>query len=249
MYSEIKLLVIDANPQEICGAIARIPDFECCVTGVATTYYEAVMQLNSRNYDVVLLDVSFGGNGSSAELGKMINREFARPFVFMSAENDAQHAAYMAVDIYPSAYLSKPLNTIAVMVTLQNIMRSQVLLGGRNGLVAVDQPAHCFVKIGDKYKKIDWKDIVYMRSENRYTCIFNAADKKEYPIRSTLIKTLQDIVPRHMHHEFLQINRAEAVQLSYITEFSGDEVKTLYNTMHLSEGFGKQLRSKVLFLA
>lgn len=95
---------------------------------------------------------------------------------------------------------------------------------------------------------MDWNDVVYMRSEKGYTSLFNASDEKEYLIRGTLIKTLQDIVPSHMRTEFVQINRGEAVNLTHITEFSGDIVKTQFNSMYLSESYSKLLKGRVIFL-
>lgn len=104
---------------------------------------------------------------------------------------------------------------------------------------------YIFVRCGDVYKKVAWKDVVYLRSEQHYTCLYNAGDKQEYLIRASLQKTMQGVMPASVRANFVQINRAEAVQLSYITEFSINEVKTICRTMVLSEGFGRQLRARI----
>lgn len=111
----------------------------------------------------------------------------------------------------------------------------------------VNEP-HFFIKLGEKYRRLNWSDVAYMRADGKYTCIFNTSDEREYPIRSTLTRTLNDIVPLPYRGEFVQINRAEAVHLAHITEFCGQEVKTRYNTMHLSDMYSKLLRESVTCL-
>lgn len=113
--------------------------------------------------------------------------------------------------------------------------------GGNNN----EELLYIFVRCGDVYKKVAWKDVVYLRSEQHYTCLYNACDKQEYLIRASLQRTMQTVMPASVRANFVQINRAEAVQLSYITEFSINEVKTICRTMALSEGFGRQLKARI----
>jgi DNA-binding LytR/AlgR family response regulator len=248
MYENTKLLIIDPDPREVCKIIAEITAVDCFVTGIATTPKEARSQLNARQHDLVLLDSSFVAGDSFFDLDSVLGSECTCPVILFAGATALKPLSRSMAHI-PSACVTRPISTPVFTTILQQVLKMRNRQRERDHVHAVAQPSPCFIKIGDRYKKIDWKDIVYLRSESRYTSIFNAADKKEYLIRSTLIKTLEEVIPGYMNSEFLQVNRAEAVQLSHITEFSCDEVKTLYNTMHLSEGFGKQLRSKVMFLA
>lgn len=106
-----------------------------------------------------------------------------------------------------------------------------------------------FVRLGETYKRVAWKDVVYLRSEQHYTCLYNAADRKEYLIRASLSKTLHNIMPAAYRALFAQINRAEAVQLSYITEFCCTELQTAYGKMMLSEGYYRELKAKIICIA
>jgi DNA-binding LytR/AlgR family response regulator len=99
-----------------------------------------------------------------------------------------------------------------------------------------------FAKLGNKYKKINWCDVVYLRSEKNYTCIYHAPDKTEYFIRSTLPKTMSYIIPEFMRKNFFQVNRSEVVQISFISEFSGEEVKTVFGRFSISENRIKELK-------
>jgi hypothetical protein len=44
---------------------------------------------------------------------------------------------------------------------------------------------------------------------------------------------------------FVQVNRSEVVQFSFIQEVMADEVKTLYRTFPVSEGLNKELRKRM----
>lgn len=248
MHENTRLLIIDPDPREVCNIISQTTDVDCFISGIATGLKEAKSLLNARQHDVVLLDASFVGGDVVFDLDTVLGIECSCP-VILFAGADALKPISRSLAHVPSACITRPVSSTVFTTILQQVLKMRNRLREKEHQHTVSPALPCFVKIGDRYKKIDWRDIVYLRSESRYTCIFNAADKKEYLIRSTLIKTLEEIIPGYMNSLFLQVNRAEAVQLSHITEFSCDEVKTLYNTMHLSEGFGKQLRSKVLFLA
>lgn len=248
MFENTRLLIIDPDPREVCNIIAQTTDVDCFISGIATGLKEAKSLLNARQHDLVLLDASFVRGGVVFDLDTVLGTECSCP-VILFAGADALKPISRSLSHIPSACVTRPVSIPVFTTILQQVLKMRNRLREKEHLHTVAHASPCFIKIGDRYKKIDWRDIVYLRSESRYTCIFNAADKKEYLIRSTLVKTLEEVIPGYMNSAFLQVNRAEAVQLSHITEFSCDEVKTLYNTMHLSEGFGKQLRSKVLFLA
>ncbi len=248
MHENTRLLIIDPDPREVCNIIAQITDVDCFISGIATGLREAQSLLNALQHDLVLLDASFVRGDTVFDLDTVLGIECSCPVILFAGE-DALKPLSRSVAHIPSACVTRPISPAVFASILKQVLKIQRRPKEKVHVHHTAQPSPCFVKIGDRYKKIDWRDVVYLRSESRYTCIFNAADKKEYLIRSTLVKTLEEVVPGYMNSAFLQVNRAEAVQLSHITEFSFDEVKTLYNTMHLSEGFGKQLRSKVIFLA
>ena len=245
MQSKIKVLLIDDDPTVVTYIQNTIQKQGCTVTGTARNYDTAIMELNNFDCDVVLLDIGLKGRKTGLELGKVIYNNYRKPYIFLTSDQD-NSILTQAIDAMPSGYVAKPFNPIALMVTLHAAMRyySGLSMGGAEK----EFKSSFFIKMGGRFKRMDWKEIVYLRSEKRHTYIFNAGDKREYPIRSTLIKTLKDIVPQQLHTEFIQINRAEAVQISHITELFGDEIKTHYNTMYVSDGYSKQLKSKATFL-
>ena len=104
---------------------------------------------------------------------------------------------------------------------------------------------HFFVKQGDKYKKIFWKDVIALSSEKNYTGILNSVDGSTSYVRSTLPKTLRYLIPIGLQKDFVQINRSEVIHLHYIKELLKDEVRTAHKTFTVTESHLKELREKL----
>jgi hypothetical protein len=87
--------------------------------------------------------------------------------------------------------------------------------------------------------------VVSLSSEKNYTGLLSCSDGATYFIRSTLPKTLRFQVPASLQKNFVQVNRSEVVQVSFIDEFSKNEVRTAYKTFTVTEGYQKELREKL----
>ena len=244
MQEAISVLLIEDEALWAQSISANLEEFGFSVAGVATDFESAVAALNKQNYDVVLLDIHLNGRESGIELGRMIYSFYHKPFIFVTASYDAQ-TAQAAVSARPSAYLTKPVHPASLFVTIQTALQNfsaQQVAPPSGGPLLNDS---FFVKQGDKYKKIFWKDVVFLRSEKNYTGVFNAADGAMAVIRSTLPKTLRFLVPSALQDGFVQINRSEVVQVRYILELEKDEVKTAFKSFTVTESFQKGLKEKL----
>ncbi len=249
VQDEIRVLLIE--DEEIWATIiaANLNDFGYTVAGSANTFETAVSLLNSCEYDIVLQDINIQGRNSGIELGKMIRNLYHKPFIFITASFD-KHTTQDAIQAGPSAYLTKPVNPTSLLIAIQNALNyfnNQVVASAMP--VRDEEKTFFFVKQGNRHKKIDWKDVVYLRSEKNYTCIFNAQDKTEYFIRSTLPKTLSYIIPDILQSNFVQVNRSEVMQLSFITEITGDEVVTRFGNFGVSEAHIKELKKHLRLIS
>lgn len=249
MQHDISILIIEDDAMWSQSLKNNLIDFGFTVVGTPNSFETAVTALNGLNYDIALLDINLNNRNEGIELGKMLSNLYHKPFIFITGSFD-QHTMHQAVEAKPSAYLTKPVNPVSLYVTIQSALNNF-----SNKTVAVAaKPADTevesfFVKLGDKYKKISWKDVVYLTSDKNYTVIFNAADKKEYYIRSSMNRTLQYIVPKHLQSKFIQVNRSETVQLPFITELMADEVYTQYKAFTVSENYIKELKKQLNIIA
>lgn len=246
MQEEIEILIIEDEELWSQSLSANLNDFGYSVTGIADNFEDAVVALNQKNYDIVLLDININGRNSGLELGRMIHTLYQKPFIFITASHGS-HTLDQAVASHPSAYLSKPVNPASLVITIQSAINNFDNKTSALETVPEEDYQFFFVKQGNKYKKINWKDVVCLRSEKKYTSILNAADKTEYFIRSTLPRTLQYIIPKQFRDKFIQVNRAEVLQSGFIQGVNGDEVETAHGVFAMTDSYSKDLR-KVLNL-
>jgi DNA-binding LytR/AlgR family response regulator len=243
MEHTISVLIVE--DEEIwLESISRILDgFGYKVAGMVSSVADALTAFSSLDYDLILMDIHLDGNNSGIELGKIVNKLYHKPFIFVTASSG--HMMLEAADTHPSAYLTKPINASSLFIAIQNAInnfhndRPAQSVNENNDLTSF------FVKQGSRYKKIDWKDIAYLSAGKNYTSVFNAPDKTDYYIRSSLQKILQQIIPKQLQKHFIQVNRAEAVQLSFIEEFVNGDVKTPFKSFPVSEAFNKELRTRL----
>lgn len=221
-----------------------LSDFGFSVAATVNTVQDALEAFATCDYDIILMDIHLNGKSSGIELGKIVKKLYNKPFIFITASKE--HSVKEAADAQPSAYLPKPINPSSLFIAIQNAINNF------SNNQTVTQPkdedesfSSFFIKQGNRYKKIDWKDVAFVSAGKNYVGVYNSADKSEYYIRSSLQKTLQHIIPRHLQKQFLQVNRSEAVQLSYISEVANDEVKTAFKNFQLSESFSKELRQRL----
>lgn len=233
---EIRVLVIEDEPSWSTIISASLSSFGYTVSGIADNYTSAIHLLNTAIYDVVLLDVSLDGQNSGIELGKLLHQQHHKPFVYITG-NVSTHTTAQILQTHPAAYLLKPIQPTALVTAVQSALRNE-----SNATATRSDDDMLFVKQGNRYKRIDWKNVVYLSSDKKYTAIYNSADKTEYYIRSSLSNTLSYIIPPHLRSNFVQVNRADAVGISYVHEMKGNEVITGYKTFQLTEAYIAQVR-------
>lgn len=220
-----------------------LADFGFEIAAVASTVEEALPALNAMNYDIVLLDIHLNGANSGIELAKLLHTHYHKPFIFVTSSLNS-HSLQDAITANPSAYLIKPINPASLFVTIHSAIHNFTQQQTATATVENNYDSF-FIKQGNKYKKIDWKDVICLISEKNYTRVFTSRDNSEYLIRSSLQKAMQYIIPASMRSKFAQVNRAEIVQLSYVEELAGDVLTAGNKTFYITEAYHKDLKKSL----
>lgn len=242
-HDDIKIIVVEDEAIWMQSIVMNLNEFGFTVVGKATSFDEAMPLLASTPFDIALLDINLQKRNSGIEIGKIISMMYNKPFIFITSSFDKE-SIDAAIVARPSAYLAKPVVPASLFVAIQNAINNfHETAGSEPPKEQITNAPFFFVKNGTRYKKIFWKDVVYLRSEKNYTSIFNSVDQTEYMVRSTLAKTMQFIIPAELQSGFLQINRSEALQQSYIQEFSGETVRTMFRSFSVTDGFIKNLKN------
>ena len=242
MTEEIKILIVEDEVMWSKTISNILNDFGYTIAGVAGDFETAITMLNTADYDIVLQDIHMNGKTSGLEIGKMISSVYKKPFIFITSSTESDILA-AAVSAGPSAYLTKPVHRASLIATVQSAINNfSNRVSPAFSATTPDDNDIFFVKQGAKYKKLNWANIVYLRSDKNYTIVFNAPDKTDYFIRSSLAKTMSFIIPEYLHKSFVQINKAEAVQIPFILELSAYELKTAFKTLTVSDVYMSDLK-------
>lgn len=248
MQETIKVIIVEDEEIWLKSLELHLTDLGIDLIGTASDSDTALSLLANEAYDIALLDINLNGKNTGIELGKMVQNVYKKPFIFITGSHDS-HTLNQAVLAKPSAYLLKPANKISLLVAIQNAIQNH-----QHNILPTPSKSNevndfVFVKAGKKYKKINWNEVLSLTSEGNYTKLFSAVDGKEYFIRSTIPNTLKYYIPESIKQKFIQLNRAEMVNIDYIQEVSADFVVTKFNKIAFSESNGKELKKRLNILS
>lgn len=77
------------------------------VSGTATSYSQAIRDLDPAKADLLLLDIQLEGEKTGIDLAHYINQYLSIPFIFQSSETDIA-VLEQAINTYPLDFLIKP---------------------------------------------------------------------------------------------------------------------------------------------
>jgi len=244
MQERISVLVVE--DEEIWAAQLQLSleSLGFTVAAIYDTVTGAMSNIASVHFDIALLDIHIDGKNLGIELGKIIHDIYHKPFIFITGSTD-WHTAQEALTAKPSAYLVKPVNHTSLFVAIQTAIdnfsqqKTAVL---ENQVTRYDS---FFVKTGNRYKKIEWANVIALSSDGRYTKVILDSHSEEYLIGNSLSKTLDHILPGKIKDLFVQINRSETINIKHIDELNGSCIKTRQKSFCVTENYIRQLKEKL----
>jgi DNA-binding LytR/AlgR family response regulator len=243
MQSDISVLVIEDEETWSHQITYDLKQFGFTVAGCVDTVEDALPAITANNFDIALLDINLNGKNSGIALGKLISQTFKKPFIFITGSVNDETITEAAAAL-PSAFLTKPFNPASLFISIQGAIHH--FSAGQNAVSTQNDQElpSFFVKLGNKYTRVDWRDVVCLRSDKNYTSIITS-DNNSYLIRSTLQKTLQYILPVTLKNNFVQINRGDVINKWLIKEVVNDEAVTEHQAFNITEAYLKNLKAQL----
>jgi DNA-binding LytR/AlgR family response regulator len=243
MQSDISVLIIEDEETWMQKIKHVLNQFGYKIAGTAGNLDDALAAIRANNFDIALLDINLHGKNSGIELGKLISGMLKKPFIFItSSVHDGiinETAAAM-----PSAFLTKPFNPASLYISIQSALHHFSAGQPTETPKATASADSFFVKLGNKYVRVEWQNVVYLRSETNHTSIVTN-DGGNYMVRSSLQKTLQFIIPDALKTSFVQINRAEVLHIKYLEKIADNEAVTARQSFSISDVYIKNLKQQL----
>lgn len=163
---------------------------------------EALLQMETFQPNIILMDININGEKSGIELVKRKNEQAS--VIYITGQHDLMlmNAAFKT---NPEAYLTKPIN--------RNDLIAAIRL-----LIFKNKVNYITIKDGYKEVRVQLDDILFVKSENNYIDI--QLETVKYTVRHSLdafIKTVQS-------DDFVRIHRSYLVNRSKITAKSSNSV-------------------------
>ncbi|WP_375324087.1 LytR/AlgR family response regulator transcription factor [Flagellimonas sp. GZD32] len=225
--NKVKLLIVEDEiilAQDIAN---RLTDLNYHIVGVVGTAKGALDFISeNRDIDLILLDIILKGDLDGIELGRMINRTYQIPFIFLTSHADT-HIVNRAKSVLPYAYILKPFNdrqvSVAIELALMNFSKKTPLSkitshpGFSNTENEVMQMKDClFLKKDHHFERVPLREILFLEADSNYCTIHTKTARFVY---SVVLKKVEAILPVN---RFLRTHRSYVVNINSVNGFEGN---------------------------
>ncbi|TDO23358.1 LytR/AlgR family response regulator transcription factor [Pedobacter duraquae] len=222
----IRTLIVDderAARQELRRLLASFPEF--FIIGEAKNADEALTMINQEKPDLLLLDIQMPGK-SGFELLEELN---STPQVIFVTAFDKY--ALKAFEVSALDYLMKPVRTERFAKAI-----AQVLMKFNT-----DSTKQFFLKDGNKYHFITWSNVHLIESMDNYAKLHTG--NQIICIKKSLTLLEKELDPQL----FFRINRAQIINLQFVTQIKTNAAGRLLISSNNGELFEASDRQTVRF--
>lgn len=185
------------------------------VTGIATTYKDAVRMLSFRDPDLALIDIKIKGDKDGIMLAGWIRQRYNIAIVFLTSHAN-EETIERAKKFNPEGYLMKPFRKkelyAAIEVALSHFASHHTVPedeAHKAGETIVSRN-EIFIKAENTYIKIHQSDILWIQAFGNYLVLHCTGEK--HTVRSTFREMLEKLPGE----QFLKVHRSHAVNLEQI---------------------------------
>jgi DNA-binding LytR/AlgR family response regulator len=217
--SKFKIIVVE-DEALIADNIADI--LESCgyeIPAVCGKAEAALMEIEVKKPDLVLLDINLNGNLDGIDLAHEINKRFKIPFIFLTSNSDGK-TIDRAKLTSPAGFIVKPFNKADLQSSIEIAIykKNQKQLESETTNTNAKSSTFFFVKEKQSFIKVEYTNILYAEACDNYTIIYTKTGKH---IVSQTLKVIED---RLVEYGFFRVHRTYLVNLNSIDRI---DVKSL----------------------
>jgi DNA-binding LytR/AlgR family response regulator len=219
MEKAISILIVEDNVLIADDMQMILEDMGYNVVANVTSYEKAVVALEENTIDLALLDIQLATEKSGIDIGKHIRDNYDIPFVFVTSNSDKE-TLNQAKEVKPNGYLVKPFEEkdlyTTIEITMSNFEESETKVESKKNKSVLKKSI--FVKDSHLYRKIIFKDILYIKSDNVYIEIYTTG--KTYVVRSTL----KDFLKKLPQDDFLRTSKSYIINIRHVQAMNSRDV-------------------------
>lgn len=210
--SQVKVLIVEDEILIADNIADTLTDLGYCVFEPASSYNEAIESIESEKPDIAILDIQMPGKRNGVDLAMTINENYHFPFIFLTSNSD-KLTLEQAKKVEPLAYLVKPFNRkelyTSIELALYNYSKRREKVLDQDNLIIKNA---LFIKQNKTFVRLDFEQILYLRSDHIYLDI-HTLDGKKYTVRGSL----NDYINK-LDLSFFRSHRSCIVNLQHLAE-------------------------------
>jgi len=219
MSKSINILIVEDNVLIADDMQMILEDMGYTVAANVTSYEKAVEALTEHTIDLALLDIQLATEKSGIDVGEYIREKFDIPFVFVTSNSDKE-TVNQAKEVKPNGYLVKPFEEKDLFTTIEITMSNFQESGSESDTSSSKKilKKSIFVKDSHLYRKIIFKDILYIKSDNVYIEIYTTG--KTYVVRSTL----KDFLTKLPKNDFHRTSKSYIINVKHVQALNSRDI-------------------------
>lgn len=238
--SDISILIVE-DETLIAEHIAMcLRDLGYTVAAICHEGREALENIAALNPSLLLLDIHLNGVIDGVDIAHIINEKFQIPFVFLTSNADLKTIERVKLT-QPAGFIIKPYTVSdlesCIEIALHNFSTRKSMprdtAGYQDGL---------FVKENHRFRRIEYKQILYVKANDNYTSIQTETEKI---VLSVPLKIIEE---KLADKGFMRIHRSYLVNIRKIESVGPKSVNVASEEIPLSDGYKTDLMSKLNLL-
>ncbi len=218
----IKLIIVD-DERSSCNVLRLLIEkyfLDLEVVAICRNIDDAEKEIETKNPDIVFLDVKMPGGGGFELLAKLNQINFAIVFITAHEEYALKALKERAVD-----YLIKPINKLeletAIIKSKEAIQLKKFYTENRGQtLSAPDTQQNYLVINKHKGEKINVSEIMYIKAESNYSVLYT---QTKSIIVSKTLKEIEETICNH-NNKLIRIHKSFIVNYGYVTSISNHAI-------------------------
>ena len=206
------------------------------VVGSARDYNEAIDILNTKNVNIVLVDINLNDEKDGIDLGGKIRESYNLPFIFVTSHAD-KATVERAKHLKPNGYLVKPFNKQDLFTSIEIALAN--FSGTNTNSIEKNTIDFVYIKDSNAFIKLFFSDILFVKSDGNYVSI--KTKNKAYLIR----KTLKEFSAELPSESFFQIHKSYIINTSYIDSVNSTNVIINSNELPIGREFKEDFMQKL----
>lgn len=216
------------------------------VTGIFPRGEEALVVIEEKQPDILLLDINLKGRLDGVETAQAMQEKFDVPIVYLTANADEANFK-RAKSTRPYAFISKPFKKLDLQRALELVISRLAMDAPAGNEPAAEKSPfilrdRIFIMHKDRMVKVLLEDILYIEAERNYSHLFTA--DKDY-LLTVPLKSFED---KMTDAPFLRVHRSYIVNLTKIDELNDNHLIIGAHVIPISRSYKDRLLERLTTL-